>query len=267
MSDIRQSPDTDSPPDPAASAPPHSDGSDAAGSPRGGPLSRRGLILGAAGLVAGAGATEAANLLLPGPDAATAPRPPSPGEALMTEHGLLTRLLVAYRAAADQLAAGATPPGAAVTDAAEVIRDYIESFHEGLEEAYVFPRVSDAQPELIRTLLIQHDRGRHLTVRIAEARSLDLTDPAARTALRTQLEQFVGMYLPHEAWEDTVVYPALRASMTQRNLDLLAERFADLENRQYGDAALKQFLDRVTGIEQQLGIADLAAVTPPAPTA
>lgn len=75
------------------------------------------------------------------------------------------------------------------------------------------------------------------------------------------------MYEPHEAWEDTVVYPALRAALSQPQLDLLAERFADLENRQYGDAALRQFLDRVAGVEQQLGIGDLTVFTPPASTA
>jgi hypothetical protein len=71
------------------------------------------------------------------------------------------------------------------------------------------------------------------------------------------------MYEPHEAWEDTVVYPALRDALSQAQLDLLAERFADLETKQYGDAALRQMLDRVAGVEQQLGIADLGAFTPP----
>lgn len=70
------------------------------------------------------------------------------------------------------------------------------------------------------------------------------------------------MYEPPEAWEDTVIYPAMRASTSQRELDLLAERFADLEQAQYGDAALQQFLDRVTGTEEQLGIGDLALFTP-----
>ena len=70
------------------------------------------------------------------------------------------------------------------------------------------------------------------------------------------------MYEPHEAWEDTVIYPALRAQTSQRTLDELAERFHDLENTQYGDHALSQILGRVTGVEQMLGIADLATFTP-----
>ena len=226
-------------------------------------LSRRGVIAGAAGLAIGAGAGAVGTVqLLTGPGDDIDARPPAPGEELMTEHGVLKRLLLVYRAGAEQLATGVSPPVGAVVDAAQVIRDYVESFHEGLEEAYVFPRVRDAHPDLVRTLLVQHGRGRRLTTDIATAGALDLTRPEARTALRTWLEQFVRMYEPHEAWEDTVIYPALRASTSQRELDLLAERFAELEQSHYGDAALEQMLDRVGGLEEQLGIGDLSAFTP-----
>ena len=49
---------------------------------------------------------------------------------------------------------------------------------------------------------------------------------------------------------------------TQRVLDQLAETFATEENRQYGGGALQQVLDRVTGVEEQLGIGDLNTFTP-----
>ncbi len=180
----------------------------------------------------------------------------------MVEHGLLKRVLLAYRAAGDQLAAGQTPPAKAIIEAAQLISTYVESFHEGLEEAYVFPRVRQQHNDLVKTLLVQHDRGRHLTGSILLAAGSDLGSTAVRDSLRTGMAKFVRMYEPHEAWEDTVIYPALRTLTTQRTLDQLAERFADLENKQYGDHALAQMIDRVSGIEEQLGIADLAAFTP-----
>ncbi len=216
-----------------------------------------GLVLGAAGGVGGT---------LAGRPRDDGPRAPSPGEELMTEHGVLKRLLLAYRAASAQLAAGRTPPAGAVLDAAQIIADYVESFHEGLEEAYVFPRVrrDDRYAGLVTTLLTQHDRGRHLTAAITAAAGANLRDPAARTALRAHLDQFVSMYEPHEAWEDTVIYPALRAGTSQRTLDDLADRFAEYENSRYNGDALAAILDRVTGVEQQLHIDDLASFTPPA---
>jgi hemerythrin-like domain-containing protein len=224
-------------------------------------VGRRALLAGAAGLIVGAGAIETVNLLTAS-SASPGARLASPGEQLMTEHGVLKRVLLAYRAASDLLASGELPPTGAVTDAAQIISDYVESFHEGLEEAYVFPRVQATNADLVRTLLAQHDKGRHLTATILTVSAGDLSSAAAKSSLKASLDSFVRMYEPHEAWEDTVIYPALRAQESQRTLDLLAERFHDLENTQYGDTALAQILERVTGVEQQLGIADLATFTP-----
>lgn len=183
----------------------------------------------------------------------------------MTEHGVLKRVLLAYRAASARLGAGRAVPPGAIIDAAQIVADYVEGFHEGLEEAYVFPRVTahSAYADVVETLLVQHDRGRHLTAEILQLASRGLGVGPVRAALNARLDAFVTMYEPHEAWEDTVIYPALRAVTTQATLDELAERFADLESGRYSDLALASILDRVTGVEEQLGIHDLASFTPP----
>jgi hemerythrin-like domain-containing protein len=183
----------------------------------------------------------------------------------MTEHGVLKRVLLAYRALSKRLAEGRSVPRGAVLDAAQIVADYVESFHEGLEEAYVFPRVA-AHPSyagIVETLLVQHDRGRHLTADILLLAADDLGRPRVREPLLARLDAFVTMYEPHEAWEDTVVYPALRRLTAERTLDELAERFADLEAARYSDLALARILLRVEGVEHQLGIGELAAFTPP----
>jgi hypothetical protein len=130
----------------------------------------------------------------------------------MIERGVLKHVLLAYRAASAHLATETLPPVGAITDDAQIIADYIESFHEGLEGAYVFARVSvssAATARLVHTLMVQHDRGRHLTAAIltATASGCDLSSPSARAALQTYLDQFVRMCEPHEAWEDTVHLP------------------------------------------------------------
>lgn len=238
------------------------------GATRGGPT-RRGLFTGTIGLALGTAAGAGTTALVRTHAADTTVRAPSPGEELMTEHGVLKRLLLAYRAAADRLTDPATPaPAGAILDAAGIIADYIESFHEGLEEAYIFPRVrtDNRYADLVNTLLVQHDRGRHLTAAITTAATTGLTTNHARATVRSYLDQFVRMYEPHEAWEDTVIYPALRAATPQHTLDELADRFATYQTDQYSDDALTTILHRVTGIEHQLGIADLNTFTPNQPT-
>jgi hemerythrin-like domain-containing protein len=228
-------------------------------------VSRRTLLAGGAGLAVGAAATEGGNLLAGGGTAAS--KALTPGEDLMREHGVLKRVLLTYRAVGERLAAGTSVPVSTVHGGATVVHDYIEGFHEGLEEGYVFPALQAAGQlvDTVDTLLVQHARGRRLTSRVLDATSGSSLTPAASTQLQADLAAFVRMYEPHEAWEDTVVYPALRMITPQRVLDQLAERFADLENAQYGDSALTTMLGRVEGIEQQLGIGDLDSFTPAAP--
>jgi len=228
-------------------------------------IDRRGLLgagagLGA-GLVLGSGAAQPGDALAASPPAED--QPPSPGETLMTEHGVLKRLLLVYQTASDRLAAGHTPPAAAITETADIIGDYIEGFHEGLEEGFVFPRVRPKHPGVVHTLLVQHDRGRHLTGAINYLSTQDLKQAKVRKALHRYLDLFVSMYSRHEAWEDTIIFPTIRAVTTQRTLDELAARFVDLETARYGDSAYIHFLGRVKGIEEQLGVGNLASFTPP----
>lgn len=74
---------------------------------------------------------------------------------------------------------------------------------------------------------------------------------------------FVRMYEPHEAREDTVVYPAYRALLTPAEIADLGARFADLQTEQFGGDGFTAMVGRVAAIEQALGIYDLAQFTPP----
>ena len=79
------------------------------------PPSRRALLRGA-GVAVGAGAIGA-GVTLAATQSSTPPKTPPPGEMLMNEHGVLKRLLLAYRETASQLAGGRTPPATAVVSA------------------------------------------------------------------------------------------------------------------------------------------------------
>jgi hemerythrin-like domain-containing protein len=250
------------------------DAADQAGPGRTAPMSRRALIngltgaagaAGVAGLAVGAGGTALGYQLTGGHAAATAVIPPS--EDLMREHGVLKRILLIYREAGRRVAAGAPLPAAAVNQGASIIRDYIEGFHEGLEEAYVFPRLQRAGQlvDTVEILLLQHARGRLITADViaATAAGRPLTGTGART-LAARLDMFVRMYEPHEAREDTVVFPTFRAITSPTAFTELGERFAQEEDRQFGAHGFTDMVDRVAAIERSLGINDLSQFTPPA---
>ncbi|HZP59692.1 MAG TPA: hemerythrin domain-containing protein [Opitutaceae bacterium] len=192
----------------------------------------------------------------------------APGEDLMREHGVLKRILLVYDELVRRLGAGAEVPPAAVADSAGIIRNFIEDYHERLEENYLFPRFQKAGqlPDLVATLIQQHQAGRRLTDQVqAEASFAALKSESDRQRLKAALQQFIRMYSPHEAREDTVLFPAFRKLVSQHEYDSLGEDFEKEERRKFGEDGFEMMVDKVAAIEKSLGIFDLAQFTPPAP--
>jgi hypothetical protein len=76
------------------------------------------------------------------------------------------------------------------------------------------------------------------------------------------MRQFVRMYAPHEAREDTVLFPALRTIVSTNEFHALGEDFEQKEHQLSGEDGFEKMVDRVASIERALGIYDLAQFTP-----
>src|SRR5262245_59487075 len=70
--------------------------------------------------------------------------PVTPPEDLMREHGVLKRLLLVYREVIRRVASGDQLPAQELHAAARIVREFVEDYHEKLEERYVFPRLRSA---------------------------------------------------------------------------------------------------------------------------
>ncbi len=183
----------------------------------------------------------------------------------MREHGVLKRVLLCYREMIARAQSGGQLSAVHLQDSALVIHDYIEGFHEGLEEGYVFPRLLRAGQltATVTTLLTQHARGRVITQFIlANATAGQLASPGMTARLAAAMQAFDRMYEPHEAREDTVVFPAFRQIVPPAELADLGQYFADLERQQFGKDEFTAMVERVAGIENELGIYDLNQFTP-----
>ncbi len=135
----------------------------------------------------------------------------SPPEDLMREHGVLKRVLLVYDEAMRRIDAKQDLPPDAVRDSAQIIRSFIEDYHEKLEEDFLFPRFEKARrlADLTSVLRVQHQAGRRLTDQItALATATSLKDASSAARLRDAMHQFNRMYAPHEAREDTVLFEA-----------------------------------------------------------
>jgi hemerythrin-like domain-containing protein len=189
----------------------------------------------------------------------------APPEDLMREHGVLKRVLLIYDEATRRIDAKQPLSPDPIKDSARIIRSFIEDYHEKLEEDYLFPRFEKAGKlsELTSVLRAQHQAGRRLTDQITQlATAASLTDASSASKLREAMRQFVRMYAPHEAREDTVLFPALRTVVSKNEFGALGEEFEEKEHQLFGEDGFEKMVDRVAGIEKTLGIYDLAQFTP-----
>lgn len=187
----------------------------------------------------------------------------SPNEDLMREHGVLRRIILIYREAIHRIQLNQDLDPALITKSAKLVRHFIEDYHEKLEENYLFPRFEKAGQlvGLVATLKIQHQAGRVLTNHI-----LDIT---ASKNLKFHSKnfiditsQFIRMYEPHAAREDTVLFPALQNIISETEYKEMGEKFEDEEHKLFGKSGFEGIVSQVADIEKALNIYDLSIFTP-----
>ncbi len=218
----------------------------------------------------------------------------NPVEDLMREHGVLRRVLLIYEEMISRIKGGKELPSGVIADSAGIIRRFVEDYHEKLEEDEIFPRFEKAGKfnELVKVLLVQHQAGRRLTDSI-----LKLSKPQAPKAaeaneetnatiqqiyggtpliwkgkgkgtgflkqdLSSAMQEFIKMYRPHAAREDTVIFPAFRSIVSPMEFDDLGEKFEDKERELFGKEGFEKMVESVGEIEKKLGIHELSKFTP-----
>ncbi len=222
----------------------------------------------------------------------------NPVEDLMREHGLLRRVLLIYEEAISRINGARKLPSGVIADSADIIRRFVENYHEKLEEDEIFPRFQKAGKlnDLVKVLLAQHQAGRRLTdsilkfsepvaLKAAEAKEdpsaamqqmyggtpffgrfslLRGKSPDTKKELASAMQQFIHMYRPHAAREDTVLFPVFRSIVTPREFDELGEKFEDKEHELFGKEGFEKMVESVGEIEKKLGVYDLSSFTPEA---
>jgi len=226
--------------------------------------SRRIFIAGTASVVTSALALPISTLpaqkkTAPKKAAKEEPEEVSTNEDLMREHGVLNRVLLIYDEAIRRIQGNEKFDPAVIIKSAGLIKSFIEDYHEKLEEDHIFPRFEQSGKlvELTVNLRAQHAMGRRVTERIAAtAKSGDMQ------TLNSSLAAFNRMYRPHEAREDTVLFPALHSLVSKHEYDAMGEEFERIERKTFGGDGFDMAVDQVTELEKQFGIYDIAQFTP-----
>jgi hemerythrin-like domain-containing protein len=225
--------------------------------------SRRNFLSRSAQVIAGAG------LLMTGMQACKSgdeddEKEVSPPEDLMQEHGLLNRILLIYDHCHSQLVQRQSFDPSALFASAQIVRTFVEDYHEKQEEDYLFPRFRKANQlnDLVAVLQQQHDAGRSITsqlMQLTKPGNLGENESGKVVAL---LQSFNTMYRPHESREDTVLFPAFRKIVSRHEYDSLGEEFESNEQKKFGKDGFETMVAKVAAIEKQLGIYELGQFTP-----
>jgi hemerythrin-like domain-containing protein len=185
-------------------------------------------------------------------------------EDLMREHGLLNRILLIYEEGVRRMRNREEVAPEVFQKPAELVRKFVEDYHERLEEKFIFPRFEKKQRhvDLVTTLRQQHQAGRVLTDHIIRAAPGMRFGSPALSEVGRACEAFIRMYRPHEAREDTVLFPTLYEITSANEVKELGEQFEEQEHRLFGKNGFEENVEKVAAIEKRLGIYDLAKFTP-----
>ncbi len=191
-------------------------------------------------------------------------------EDLMREHGVIRRALLVYYEVIPKLRQNAASiDAAALQQTAKLFRTFGEDYHERmLEEQHIFPLIRKQGSELARyadILSQQHQRGREVTDYVLAVTNSGKISQAHAEPLAKVFETFVLMYQNHAAREDTIVFPAWKKNFTDKQLDEIGDQFEDIEHKMFGKDGFEDAEQKISHIEGELGFADLAQFTPPAP--
>jgi len=189
----------------------------------------------------------------------------SPAEDLMREHGALNRILLIYDEIGHRLREGHVVEPKTIITSAELIRTFIENYHEKLEEQFLFPRFEKAKQltDLVAVLRQQHQAGQQLTALILnDSQKISSSKADSNQQIAHHLELFTRMYRPHEAREDTILFPAFRQLVSEKAYKELGEQFEDKEHELFGKEGFENTVKIIAGLERELGIYDLAQFTP-----
>ncbi len=181
-------------------------------------------------------------------------------ETLMRGHGLLLRALIIYDVIKNRIVKGQETEPSLVLDTAAVIHNYLEGFHEMVEEKYIFAPMENKKVGFaaIQELKVQHGSGFELTHRIANL--------AKAGTLKAELAGYLGdfnvMYRHHSAYEDTIIFPSFEAMGTREDLTELAATVAAEEKKVLGHKGFDDFVNQIAHVEKKLGIYELSSSTP-----
>lgn len=187
----------------------------------------------------------------------------SAAEDLMREHGILRRTLLVYEELIRRMHHNEPYTHSQIKRAATIIKEFIEDYHEVLEENHIFPLFENMGMfvPLIKTLREQHVMGRTLTANIIACSELDQND-ASKEKILESMRAFATLYRAHASHEDTDLFTQVHKVLSNEEFEEIEKLFESKESSMLGDDGFTYYLEEVRGLENELNISDINEYNP-----
>jgi hemerythrin-like domain-containing protein len=187
----------------------------------------------------------------------------SPTEELASEHGQLTRILLAVNnvlMAEGNITKTNLGP---ISQACKLIRQSVVDHHMKIEEEQVYPKFENTElADCASTLKTQHIEARKLLARMESlSKSGTVKDRSEMEELKRTFNDFKDMLTAHAAFEETVLFPVMEGTWSQKDLKNLRETQEEDEKKLMGDDAAEKLYGMLTSLESSCGITGLRDYT------
>ena len=189
----------------------------------------------------------------------------SPTEMLSRDHALMERLMISIESMIANIANGASMDLRPLNRAALLMKKLGAEHHMADEERLIFPRLetSGRHEDLLKTLRLQHDKGRAIIDRIIDTTQAGGVDTVGEMNEIVRLcMSFIVMYRSHAAIEETVLFPALYDFTSNDEIMNIQAIMRGEEEGLMRDQRFRNMMDSLAAIEAVAGTSDISRFTP-----
>ncbi len=189
----------------------------------------------------------------------------SPTELLSRDHAIIERLMIVFESMIASIAEGENPDLRPINHAARMLKEVGVNHHMEDEEQLIFPKIelSGRYDDLLKTLRLQHDRGRVIIDRIIDLTKNGTVESIAEiNEMTNQCLSFTIMYRPHAAVEETVIFPALYDFASNDEILNIQAIIRGEEKELLENEEFRRRLNSLAIIEAQAGTSDINRFTP-----
>lgn len=183
----------------------------------------------------------------------------SPTEELCIEHAMLDRIMLAMNRTL-KVPGGKKSDFSPIVKACDMIKQVVDEHHMKIEENEVYPKF-EGDPVLgpmIEDFVEQHDEARKMVDRMRELAGSGKPDTAE---LKRVFTDFHDMMMAHAAREETVLFPAMEGTWSDKDLDALKEAQEEDEKELLGEDADEKVYKMLGDLESAAGIESVADFT------